>query len=209
MALRCLAWRRREARMPFSLFLFSPFAHLIVPSIPIVGRPKNLSINASALAAIVNYIFACRFRSVRIAFWWPCLAVGLHLSYRCLSGGKSTNFFGFGFVRVCSGVRVCFGDDAALLLIGGALRRWGWWGFVAARGSLCSSDFCGAGWLSRHLQCLATFFDPYRGREIWAFVRVLAVRSHPGRVSYFPLRSGWFGFVRGFGFVLGRVRLFG
>ena len=30
------------------------------------------------------------------------------------------------------------------------------------------------------------------------------MRSHPGRVSYFLLRSGWFGFVRRFGFVLGR-----
>ncbi len=26
------------------------------------------------------------------------------------------------------------------------------------------------------------------------------MRTHPRRVSYFPLRSGWFGFVRGFGF---------
>ncbi len=57
--------------------------------------------------------------------------------------------------------------------------------------------------LSRHFQCLAIFFDSYRGREIWALIPVLAVRSHPGRVSYFPLRSGWFGFVRGFGFVWG------
>ncbi len=123
------------------------------------------------------------------------LAFGLHLADRCLCGGKSTNFFGFGFVRVCSGVRVCFGDDAALWLMGGALRRWGWRGFVAARGSLGSSDFCGAGWLSRHFQCLATFFDPYRGREIWALFRALAVRCHPGRVSHWTgmYRVVWIG----------------
>jgi hypothetical protein len=30
--------------------------------------------------------------------------------------------------------------------------------------------------------------------------RELSTRTHPGRVSYGTLRSGWFGFVRKFGF---------
>ena len=45
-----------------------------------------------------------------------------------------------------------------------ALQCWcGRW-FQFARGSRGDLDFCGSGWLSRHFQCLATFFDPYRGR---------------------------------------------
>jgi len=51
-ALPCVAKTRgSRALEPVA---FSPFASLIVPSIPIVGLPENLFINAPALATIVN-----------------------------------------------------------------------------------------------------------------------------------------------------------
>jgi len=58
------------------------------------------------------------------------------------------------------------------MIDGGALRRREWRKFQFTRGSLRSSDFCGSGWLPRHFQCLATFFNPYRGMSPIAELRL-------------------------------------
>jgi len=68
------------------------------------------------------------------------LAVGLHLAYRCLCGGKSTNFLGFGLVR---GFGFVSGEGAALWLMGGALRPCWWRGFRPRGGRFAPRIFAG------------------------------------------------------------------